>query len=110
MQFYPHKLILDDIRHFDAPIRIGPLVSTLEFVTNKTHRGHAVRSSPRFIPLSDFRKIVAAATSAQAANVTVPTWAVEEADAIFRQTGEALDAADVAQGATKKPRRRKRAR
>jgi hypothetical protein len=55
------KLRIADIVVFSNPVRLAPIVSRLDFVTNKKYWGHAVRSTPRTIPALDFETIVAAA-------------------------------------------------
>lgn len=42
---------------FDRAVPIGPMVERLDFVSNKVHWGHSVRTSPRSISDKDFATI-----------------------------------------------------
>lgn len=55
------KLGLGRIEVFPEPVEIRPLVHELQFVKNKTHWGHSVRTSPRTINDHDFETIKAVA-------------------------------------------------
>ncbi|MHB8355463.1 MAG: hypothetical protein ACYDDQ_02095 [Vulcanimicrobiaceae bacterium] len=52
------RITYDRLEVFKTPVKIGPLVSKLGFIKNKTHWGLSFRTSPSRIPISDFKKIV----------------------------------------------------
>lgn len=54
------KILLTEIHTFALPVPMHALVHDLQFVTNKQHWGHSVRSTPRLIPSKDLERIAAA--------------------------------------------------
>lgn len=62
------KIRLGHVEVFPKPVPIGPLAQELQFVKNKVHWGHSVRTSPRTINDADFaliKRIAAKTTSAE---------------------------------------------
>jgi hypothetical protein len=61
LQLYPFILDLDQITIPDVPTNIRPFIPNLTFITDKTHWGQALRTSPRLISPADFSTLVQAA-------------------------------------------------
>lgn len=55
------RLSLGETTIFDNAVPIRPIVDRLDFVSNKVHWGHSVRTSPRTITEKDFATICAEA-------------------------------------------------
>jgi hypothetical protein len=52
------RIDLSDIEVFAGPIRLGPIVDQLDFISNKKYWGHSLRLTPRSISQADFEKII----------------------------------------------------
>ena len=65
IKLYPYKLVLERWHDFAIPVDPRPHLAQLSFVSNKKHWGHSFRSSPRIVPMADFR-IIADSTLAKA--------------------------------------------
>lgn len=57
------KLCLKEITVFTDPVKLGPIVNDVDFVTNKRYWGHSLRSTPRRISAKDFETITSEATA-----------------------------------------------
>jgi hypothetical protein len=57
------KVRLGSIQIFVLPVPLGPLAKDLQFVANKVHWGHSVRTSPRTINDADFALLKHSAAS-----------------------------------------------
>jgi hypothetical protein len=57
MPFY-RRLLLDECRRFVLPVSIRPIVTDLDFITNKVYWGQAFRATPRSISETDYDAIL----------------------------------------------------
>ena len=52
------KIRLSNVIRFSVAVKLGPIVSDLDFITNKKYWGHSLRATPRSISAADFQKIL----------------------------------------------------
>lgn len=62
LRMYPFRWKLSSVRRFIEPTDARHILGSLSFISNKHHWGYAFRSSPRLIPMVDYKIIIAAST------------------------------------------------